>query len=347
LKQPVRNLGADGAQAHEPDPEAPLRIHLDILSAMALLLREGDVQSLIQMEAIIPAVDAAMRDLANGIAQNQPRRRVHPPNGSLSVMFASHPSAGFTGVKSYSVAGGKARFLVTLYDLEGNVAALIEADLMGAYRTGAATAVAARALLPAGPKQVAVIGTGWQAATQLHALRSGIKVAELQVYGRDAERRASFAAEAAEWLDLPATAAGSVEQAVAGADLVVTMTTSATPVLEAEWIKPGALVVGAGSNFANRAELPPDLVERAGLVVVDQLETARLESGDLLQAIQAGSFEWSRAVELGAVMIGAAETRPGETTIFESHGLALWDVAAGAVVLQRALRHRVGEEVRL
>jgi ornithine cyclodeaminase/alanine dehydrogenase-like protein (mu-crystallin family) len=314
---------------------------------MALLLREADVQSVIQMEPIVAAVEAAMRDLGNGKAQNQPRRRVQPPGGSLSVMFASHPGAGFCGLKSYSVVDGKARFLVVLYELDGRVSALIEANLLGAYRTGAATAVAARNLLPPGPKQVAVIGTGWQATTQVHAIRTALEVVELRVFSRDPERRRMFATEASEWMDIRVLAADTAEAAVRGADLVVTMTTSAAPVLEAAWVKPGALVVGAGSNLPARAEVPPDVVGACSLIVVDQMETARLESGDLIQAERAGAFSWDRAVELGAVLADKVSVPRGETMLFESHGLALWDVAAGAVVLERARRRRVGDEVDL
>jgi ornithine cyclodeaminase/alanine dehydrogenase-like protein (mu-crystallin family) len=322
-------------------------MHLDILSAMALLLRESDVQHLIQMEPILAAVESAMRDLGLGKAENQPRRRVQPPGCSLSVMFAAYPEAGFFGLKSYSVAAGQARFLVILYELDGRIAALIEADLLGAYRTGAATGVAARTLLSPGLKQVAVIGTGWQAATQVHAIRSAIQVGELRVFSRSADRRQAFASEAAEWIGVNVVAADSAEAAVRDADLVVTMTTSEQPVIDSQWVKDGALVVGAGSNFSNRAELPADLFARCAAVVVDQLETARLESGDLIHAEQAGSFSWDRALELGPVLAGRAQVPRGQTMVFESHGLALWDVAAGAVILQRARRNRVGEEIPL
>src|SRR6202011_4308988 len=100
---------------------------------------------------------------------------------------------------------------------------------------------------------------------------------------------------------------------------------SPTPVLETRWIRDRALVIGAGSNFPQRAELPADLVAAAQTVVVDQLATARLESGDLIQANAAGTFEWEQAVELGTVLVGgwkAPEVRG--ITVFESHGMALW-----------------------
>ena len=305
---------------------------------MALLLREADVGRLGDMSAVMDALEAAMTDLGNGEAQNQPRRRVFPPGGVLNVMFASWPGGGVSGLKAYTVGGGKARFLVVLYDLGGAPLALIEADRLGTFRTGAATGVAARRLAPPGPKTVAVIGAGWQARTQVAALRRALDIAELRVFSRTPERRERFAAE------VGGLAAASAEAAVRGADVVVTITNSASPVLEAGWVERGALVVGAGSNFPTRAELPAELVHAARAVVVDQLEAARLESGDLLCA----GYDLDRAVELGAVLAGKAALPDGEAPlIFESHGLALWDVAAGKLVLDAARAQRVGEEVPL
>ena len=130
-----------------------------------------------------------------------------------------------------------------------------------------------------------------------------------------------------------------------GADVVVTITTSGEPVLEAAWVEPEALVVGAGSNFPNRAELPPELVGRSR-VVVDQLAAARLESGDLHRAAKAGLFDWDSAIELGAIIAGR-EPAPAGATVFESHGLAAWDVAAAATVVESAEREGLGEQVEL
>ena len=315
---------------------------------VALILHEADVQELIEMDDVIAAVGASMKELGEGVAQNEPRRRAFAPGGLLNVMFASYPGGRCTGLKAYTVAQGRARFLVLLFALDGSLEALIEADFMGAYRTGAATAVAVKALTPPGPKTVALIGTGWQAATQALAVSRVTGISELRVFSRNAERREAFAREQADHLGVSTVAARSAELAVRGADIVITVTTSASPVLEAAWVAPHALVAAVGSNFRNRAELPAELVARAETVVVDQLAAAQLESGDLVIAHDAGKFEWSRAIELGAVMAGKWHRQPGESiTIFESHGLALWDLAAGSVVLAAAHERGLGEEVRL
>ncbi len=319
-----------------------------IVPAVTLLLREADVAHVIDMDAVIGAVHAAMRELGEGAAQNEPRRRAFAPGGLLNVMFASYPGGACTGLKAYTVTGGKVRFLVAVFGLDGALQTLIEADLMGAYRTGAASAVAARALGPGGPVRVAIIGTGHQAATQALALSRVCDIRELRVFGRDPDRRAAFARDREGQLGVPTKAAATARAAVEGADVVVTITTSSEPVLAATWVEPHALVIAAGSNFPNRAEIPSELVARATSVVVDQLAAAQLESGDLILAHDAGRFDWQRATELGSVLAGKwrPPAQPG-ITLFESQGLAIWDLAAASVVLPAARERRLGQEVSL
>jgi alanine dehydrogenase len=319
-----------------------------ILPAVTLVLREADVEQVIQMDPVIAAVEAAMRELGAGVAQNEPRRRAFAPGGMLNVMFAAYPGGGCTGLKTYSIAAGRVRFLVVQFALDGSLEALIEADTMGAYRTGAASAVAVRALGPRGPATVALIGAGHQARTQALAISRVLEIKELRVFARDPHHRADFAAEQGKRLGIRVTAASSAEAAVHGADVVVTMTTSSVPVFEASWVEKHALVVAAGSNFPNRTEVPAELVDMAQSVVVDQREAAQLESGDLIQAVAAGKFDWERATDLGSVLSGTWKKpeQPG-ITLFESHGLALWDLAAATVVVAAARERRLGEEVKL
>ena len=300
------------------------------------------------MDDVIAAVESAMRELGEGHAENVPRRRAFLPDGLLNVMFATYPAGSCSGLKAYTVANGRIRFLVVTFGVDGGLEAMIEADFMTAYRTGAATGVAVKALGMPGAGTVAMIGTGWQAASQALALTRVMEVKQLRVFSRNAEKRAIFAAEQSDQLGVEVVASDTAEAAVRGADVVVTITTSRTPVVQADWVEPHALIVAAGSNFQNRAEIPPDLVERAQTIVVDQISAARLESGDLIQAAAEGKFEWSQAIELGDVVIGKWE-RPDRTgiTLFESHGLALWDVAAASVVVAAARNRGSFEEIDL
>src|SRR5260370_7591511 len=124
---------------------------------MTLVLREADVRQVVDMDAVIGAVESSMRELGDGTAQNEPRRRAFAPGGLLNVMFASYPGGGFTGLKAYTIAGGKVRFLVSAFALDGSLQALIEADLMVAYRTGAPSALAAQPLPPKSPVTATII----------------------------------------------------------------------------------------------------------------------------------------------------------------------------------------------
>jgi alanine dehydrogenase len=313
---------------------------------VAVILRESDVQDLIEMDDVIAAVEDAMQQLGEGDAHNEPRRRAFAPSGLLNVMFASYPNGNCTGLKAYTVSDGHVRFMVAMFKLDGALDALVEADFMGAYRTGAATAIAAKALGARRPSKVALIGTGWQGATQALALSRVVEIDEMRVFSRNADRRAAFAEEQAEQLGIQVVDAPSAEAAVRGADIIVTVTTSHAPVIDAAWVEPHAFIAAVGSNFRNRTELPADLIERAQTVVVDQLGVAQLESGDLIQAAEAGKFDWSQAIELSSVVAGRWERpdRPG-IAIFESHGLALWDLAAASVVVAAARRRGGYEEI--
>src|SRR5215470_15241782 len=209
---------------------------------MALILRENDVQDLIEMDAVIAAVEDAMRQLGEGEAVNEPRRRAFAPGGLLNVMFASYPNGNFTGLKAYTVSESHVRFMVAAFRLDGALDALIEADFLGAYRTGAATAIAARAVGTRRPSRVAIIGTGWQASTQALALTRVVEIEEMRVFSRNADRRAIFAAEQKEQLGVNTIDSPSAEAAVRGADIVITVTTSHAPVIEAKWVEPHAFI---------------------------------------------------------------------------------------------------------
>src|SRR5581483_6154362 len=142
---------------------------------MTLILREADVLRVIDMDEVIAAVTAAMKELGEGTAQNEPRRRAFATGAIFNVMFAAFPGGDCMGTKSYTVASNTVRFLATVFGLDGTLRALIEADHMGAYRTGAATGVAAKALARPGPVVVGLIGSGHQAETQALALGRALR----------------------------------------------------------------------------------------------------------------------------------------------------------------------------
>lgn len=315
---------------------------------MVLFLREADVAALVTIDEVIDVVERGFREYAAGRAVNRPRQRVRVDGATLHVMAAGIPGWGALGLKSYAVTRQGRRFVSLLYSAEtGDLLAMMEADTLGRLRTGAASAVATRYLARADAGTVGIIGTGGQARTQLEAIARVRPVALVQAYSRTPQRREAFAAEMVRVLGAEVVAVDSAEEAVAGADIVVTMTTAREPVLLGRWLRPGMHVNAAGANAADRRELDADAVARADRIVVDSREQALLEAGDLLVPVQEGRLSWQQVTELGAVVAGLVPGRQGdhEVTLFKSLGIALEDVALMHLVYLRAREAGRGEEI--
>jgi ornithine cyclodeaminase/alanine dehydrogenase-like protein (mu-crystallin family) len=188
-------------------------------------------------------------------------------------------------------------------------------------------------------KTLGVIGTGWQARSQLEAIVHVRPISQVLVYGRDAAKRAVFCEEMTARVGLPVTGVASAREAVADADVVATMTSANAPVLEGAWLKPGTHVNAAGSNRANAQEVDVDTVRRASLVVVDDLAQARVEAGDLIAAEAQGAWRWDDAVLLSDVVVGKARRRTSDEqiTLFESLGIGVWDVAAASFIFDKCV----------
>jgi alanine dehydrogenase len=293
-----------------------------------LYLHEEDVRELLPMQEAIGVMRGAFEALAQGQAINQPRRRLILDTGStLHSMAGSYRN--YFGTKFYSVNpryGMYAYFM--LYDAQtAQPLAWMEANHLGQIRTGAASGYATDLLANPEADTLAVIGSGFQARTQVEAIRAVRPIKTVRVWSRDEEKRRKFAEELAQ--DCRGQAVATAEEAVRGAHIVVTATPSQNPVLEDGWIAPGTMLNAMGSNVANRRELPGELVRRAALVAVDSLEQAKIEAGDLILP-----SSWANVRELQTVQ---RHFDPSQITIFKSLGIGVEDVAAGAFVYERAL----------
>jgi ornithine cyclodeaminase/alanine dehydrogenase-like protein (mu-crystallin family) len=311
-----------------------------------LYISEQEVLACLPMAKAIELVEQAFRRLADGTAINHPRRRVILPTGSvLHYMAAGTPD--YFGLKAYSVnAKTGAHFEVLLYRSEdGMPLATIEANFLGQIRTGAATGVATKYLAREDAAVAAVIGSGFQARTQLEAVAAVRRLREVRVWSRKKEKREEFSRSCAADFHLNVRAVETARECVEEADIVVTATSSKEPVLEAAWVAPGAHVNAAGSNWAQRRELPTDLIlDRAALVAVDSVEVGKIESGDLLIPARERGIETLPAVELSGIVAGRASGRvtPLEITVFKSNGLAAEDIAVGGYIYEEALRRGLG-----
>ncbi len=315
---------------------------------MALLLRERDVEDLLDMPTALEAVEEVLRQHGQEQAPNQPRRRVFVPGGVLHVMSGAMPAWGVMGLKAYAAAKGKVRFVVLLFSTAtGELLALIEADRLGQMRTGAASGVATKYLARADAAVVGIFGTGWQARTQVQAVCAVRQIREVRAYGRDPERRKRFCADMEKLVGCPVRPADSPEQVVKGADIIITMTSSKEPVFDGRLLERGQHLNVAGSNRVQNREVDDETIRRANRIVVDQIEDAQIESGDLVGPVERGITSWDRIHELGAVVCGKVpgRERADEVTLFKSNGLAIEDVAAAWKVLERARAQGAGTEV--
>jgi alanine dehydrogenase len=309
---------------------------------MALYLTEADVGELLTPADALDAVEECFHRLARGAVENRPRSRIILEDGVFALMAAADSELGFAGSKSYAWLGGGTPFVVVLFDLErAELAAVLEADKLGQLRTGAASGVAAKHLAKPRARTLGVIGCGWQAETQVACIREACPSIERVVaYCRTEKRLERFCkAVGAE--------AGETHRDAGEQDVVVTVTTSKDPVLRGEWLGSGALVCAVGANDPGSRELDNAVLERATFVCCDSREQARLESGDLIEPVAQGVLDWLEVHELQDVVSGEVRGRQtdDDVVVFKSNGIAAWDVAAAAAVLERARAAGVGREL--
>jgi alanine dehydrogenase len=313
-----------------------------------LFLTEEDVRELFPMRRAIECVTASLRAQHDGTASNRSRERVFLPEASLHYMAAGYEQEKLLGMKIYTASRDALRFLVLLYDgANGALLAVLEADHLGRIRTGAASGVATQHLARHDAAVVGVIGAGRQARTQLEAVALVREIRAARVFGRDSARRDAFASEMADKLGFAVEAGDSPEAVVRPADIVITATSSRDPVVNGEWLRPGAHVNAVGANMLNRRELDDRSLSRAAVITVDSLEQAKEEAGDLVQGINAIRGGWDAVVELHQIVTGARPGRSSESdiSIFKSSGIALWDVISARYIYGRALEEGRGRRI--
>lgn len=316
---------------------------------MALYLTEQDIQSLLTFPDAISLVEKAFEARARGRALDIPRERTRMPGGHLHILQAAALDLNAVGYKAYYIQPERSRTsLLTLIDREeGNVIGMLESDILGQIRTGAATAVAIKHLARPDAKVLGLFGTGRHAVTQLQAACQAKRFERVKVFGRDKERLTAFCQKMEQQVGTIVQPAASREDTVKGSDVIITMTRASEPLFEGSWLEPGQFIAATGANALNRREIDTETVKRCGIVVVDSRDVARKESGDLLPAYEDGLLYWENTPELGEIIIGQ---RPGRTQaeqiiLFESHGMAVQDIYTGMHVLSLARSRGMGREL--
>jgi ornithine cyclodeaminase len=313
------------------------------------ILNEREVRRLLPMGACIAAMEEALAALARGQLFNPLRVVVRPPGEpNLLGLMPAHragPEPAFA-LKTICIAPGNAALgldlhqgFVALFDGETGVTRVImNASAITAIRTAAVSGVATKLLARPGASTLAILGAGVQARAHLEAMRAVLPLERVKVWSRTPGRAAE--------LDGVEEAA-SAEEALAGADVVVTATTAREPILQRTWLAEGAHVNAVGSSIPTTRELDTATIADAALFV-DRRESTMNEAGDYLLPLREGAIgpDHIRA-ELGELLTGAAEGRrsSSELTVFKSLGLAVEDLVAAEHVLRRAEAEGAGVEV--
>ncbi|HEY4976921.1 MAG TPA: ornithine cyclodeaminase family protein [Gaiellaceae bacterium] len=311
---------------------------------MPLYLNEDDVNDLLDAESVIIAVEESELKLSRGSIEVLPRTRLESDGATLTTMSALDQETGLCGSKSYVTGRDRSFHPVVLVHDErsGELVALIEARRLGQLRTGAASAVAALQLARPEARTLGLIGCGYHAVGQLECIRAAFpSIERVGAFCRNEERLRSFS-------ERFGAAPARDHRQVAEAEIVVTVTSSPDPVLRGEWLKPGALVCAVGANVAGHRELDNTVLERASLVCCDLKSQATLESGDLIEPVASGVLDWLEVHELHELVAGELPGRQSDQdiTVFKSNGIAAWDLAAAALVLERARVEQRGVELR-
>lgn len=314
------------------------------MRAPVRVLREADVRAVLDMASCIEACERAFAAYSTGTAElpevihldvPESSGEVHVKAGHVhgSEHYAVKIASGFASAGGASVADG----MVIVFDARSGAPAalLLDNGRLTDVRTGAAGGVTAKHLAPARIGTVAVIGTGTQAHRQLEALgvvRPGFE--RIRVWGRNADHaRCSADQLRADHPTVDVVLSPSVREAVEEADVVITCTAAREPLVLAPWLKPGVHVTAVGSDGAGKQELDPEVLRAADLIVVDSRDQcARL--GELQHAPD----QLGRSVELGEICAGRRRGRddPAQTSICDLTGLGVQDVAAAALVMERA-----------
>jgi len=330
-----------------------------------LLLTRSDVRKAVTMAEAIGAAGAGLAAYSSGNAKVPVRTPVETSTGIGLFMPGLVQGYGAFGIKIVSVFAGNPRrglptvtALMVLNDVEtGEPLAAMEASYLTALRTGAAAGVAARHLARADSRVVVIFGAGAQARMQLLGIAAVRQISRVDVFDVDASAAEGFAgemgAETGISIGWGVAGPGSSEQeciaaSITEADVIITATTSKTPVFDGMLVKPGTHVTGIGSYAPDMQELDEYLVSHADLFFCDTREGAWAEAGDLLKPLSNGLITRERVTgEVGELVLGrvAGRTNDQQITVYKGVGLAALDLVAAKLVYDRARERKMGIDI--
>jgi len=315
---------------------------------MALFLRDEEVSRAVSMDDMLSAIESMQGHFGRGEAMVLPRKKIIASGGMLAVMGGGLFYDGVLGVKTYTVVRGTYSFQVSLYDAEtGRLMCYTQANRLGQLRTGATTALAVKYLSNSDAATVGIIGTGYQAPTQLEAISKIRIIKSVKAFSRTAENRDAFAKTMTDSLGLAVSSASGAQEVVEGSDVVICIAAATEPVVNGEWLASGVTLIGAGPTTWRIREVDDAAIVRADKIFVDSVEQARDEAGDMASAVDRGLLQWSQLLELRHAVAGTVSGRDNHNQIVfaKMMGTGVADVAAAKLAYDKATEMGLGTEM--
>jgi alanine dehydrogenase len=305
-----------------------------------LFLKNTPIDQILAINEMIEIIEDTLKEIALGRGYELPRRRIHHPNG---MIFGMLPGSVHGAMGAYIQTDLDRKIHhenVMIFSAESGEPLMLFQDCsINEFRTGAAGGIGAKYLARPDASRVAVLGSAVHAETQLKAVAGVRKLTEAWVYSPTPERRASFAAKMSRELEIPLHIADSAEEAMAGADILITATNSRTPVFDGTRLKEGMHItsIANGDKTRTREELDQTVLRRADVIFVTSKETVCVNESDIFRAVRDKVIGWDKVHEISQLLLGKVDGRNDkrQITLFKLQGTGIMDVAIAFKAYQR------------
>ena len=310
-----------------------------------VIISEDQVASALDMRGAIEAVERGLAAQAHGEAVNMLKTHTAWNGSTLHAIGAVFPKVGLAGTKTWAHTPRGASPLLILFDAEsGGVRAIIDAFNLGKLRTAAASGVATRRLAREDADDLAIIGTGKQAFTQVEAVCAVRRIRRIRVFSPNEQHRTEFAAVLKKYFDAEVIASPNVHDAVRSASIITTITRAREPFLQSAMIERGTHINAVGAILPGRAELAADVVGRCTQIVSDSPPQAQKLSQELIGAFGSDPEKWKAVFFLGELVTSAGARRNADDlTLLKSLGTGVLDLSVGIEVYRRVVPLSLGE----
>ncbi len=296
------------------------------------IINHSIVTELISMELAYDSVESVMKMQSDGSVYLKPRTtKSFGDSKLLADMTASIPEMNVFGIKHYVVNDGKYFYYIYLYDFQDkNLLAILEAEEIGRYRTAAVTSLAINKLRTKEMNNLAIIGTGFQAHQQLKSvITSNADFNKIYIFSPNQSRRTKFVRDFQKlFAKQEFVNCESMEDALINSDVIITATNSAKPVINYNYLKDQYLIIGMGAATPYYIEIDEETIANCNLIISDDIDQAKLESGDLLNPASKGLLQWKDVIYFSDIFKSHFKLSENKNKIFfKSLGIATWDVS--------------------